>query len=71
MSAAWGARQLPSQGPGQVAVKLGMPGQGPSPGAEPTVQPPLLGSPFQTPNKVFKWQKLTEGLKTRIQIVLT
>lgn len=42
----------------------GSPGQGPSMSAEPAVHRPLLGSPFQTPNKVFKWQELSEAPRT-------
>lgn len=43
--------------------EAGVPGLGPSPGAESADHLSLLGSAFQTPNKVFKQQKLTEALK--------
>ena len=54
---------------GQVAVRLGVPGRGPSPGAESADHLSLLGLSFQTPNKVFKRQKLTEALKIIIRII--
>lgn len=49
--------------------EAGVPGRGPSPGAESADHLSLLGSAFQTPNKVFKQQKLTEALKIIICII--
>ena len=52
-----------------MVVRLGVAGRGPSPGAESADHLSLLGSSYQTPNKVSKWQKLTEALKIMIRII--
>ena len=44
-------------------------GAWPGPGAESADHLSLLGLSFQTPNKVFKRQKLTEALKIIIRII--